>query len=414
MEAEKKRWLAWFFIASTLWLHLLFFFDYRNGMKRGYTDFAVFYTAGTILRGGLGHELYDRQEQFRVQEQFTGHLAFRQGPLPYIHPPFEALVFIPLSLLSYEHAFVSWAALTFLTLFGVAILLRRSVGILQAVPPWKFVIGAMAFYPVFTCFLQGQDSILQLLACAAAYNALKRNRDFTAGCWLGLGAFKFQFIVPMVVLFMIWGRRRIGGGFVVVAAALAILSAGIAGKEAILHYPRYALQVVETPNIGGVPLALMPNLHGLAEGWPKPMPGITGIALALAASLLVALFAARAGRVSHSLGSLELQFSLAVVVSVLIGWQTNSHDLSLLLLPIVLIADYCLHAKRRERIFALVVPALPLLLSPLWMVLWLVAGKVNLMAIPILLWTWAIGAELSSIRRGAPLLEQTAAENIAK
>jgi hypothetical protein len=217
----------------------------------------------------------------------------------------------------------------------------------------------------------------------------------------------------MVIFFMIWGRRRVGDGFAGVAAALAILSAGIAGKEAIIHYPRYALQIVETPNIGGVPLALMPNLHGLAEGWPKPMPGIIGIALTLGASLLVALFAARAGRVSHNTGSLELQFSLAVVVSVLIGWQTNSHDLSLLLLPIVLIADYCLHVERRERIFALVVPALPLLLSPLWMALWLVAGKVNLMAIPILLWAWAIGAELSGIKRDAPLRVRTAAQNVA-
>jgi membrane-bound acyltransferase YfiQ involved in biofilm formation len=151
-----------------------------------------------------------------------------------------------------------------------------------------------------------------------------------------------------------------------------------------------------------VPPKLLPNLHGLAMGWPGPFSGAAGAALAALISVTVFLFAAWKGWASAHPAKLELQFSLAIVVSLLIAWQTNTHDLSLLVLPLVFIADYCfadycLHPPTRALVkrFDLLLPALPLLISPLWMVLWLVVGQVNLMVIPMLWWTWRISKELS-------------------
>jgi hypothetical protein len=149
-------------------------------------------------------------------------------------------------------------------------------------------------------------------------------------------------------------------------------------------------------------------------GWPPPFPGVVGIALAALISVALFLFAARSGQktvVPEALGpenlgpenlglqNLDLQFSLAIVVAVLIAWQTNAHDLCLLILPLILVADYCarliLQAPAK---FATLLPVLPVLISPLWMVLWLVTAKVNLMAIPLLWWAWRIGKDLSRRR----------------
>jgi hypothetical protein len=47
----------------------------------------------------------------------------------------------------------------------------------------------------------------------------------------------------------------------------------------------------------------------------------------------------------------------------------------------------------------LLLPVLPLLISPLWLVLWILKGDVNLMAIPLLWWVWEIGKELSADRK---------------
>src|SRR5258708_34276576 len=134
-----------------LWLNLLFFLGMREGIKRGYPDFTIFYTAGTILRQGLGHQLYDRKVQYEVQESFTGHIAFRKGPLPYNHPPFEALIFVPLTLLPYPQPLVPRDLLTVGPLSGVAALLRESVGPFRLIRPWRCVLPSIAFFPLFPC-----------------------------------------------------------------------------------------------------------------------------------------------------------------------------------------------------------------------------------------------------------------------
>jgi hypothetical protein len=98
---------------------------------------------------------------------------------------------------------------------------------------------------------------------------------------------------------------------------------------------------------------------------------------------------------------LRLQFSLAIVVSVLVAWQTNAHDLSLLILPLVLLADYCVQYRTGRLTFFLLYPAYPLLLSPVWMWLWLGVAKVNLVAIPMIAWVLVIGWELRRNSRPA-------------
>ncbi len=388
------------FIAGILCLHLFVFIHLRERIQQGYPDFTVYYTAATMLRAGVGHQLYDARAQYEVQKKSVGAIASRHGALPYIHPPFEALIFLPLAYLSYPRAFAIWDLLNVGALFGVALLLRKTMSTLQAIPPWEFVIGSLAFFPIFVCLLQGQDSILLLLLCGLGFKALRKKSDLLAGCWLGLGMFKFQFMIPIVLLIGIWKRRRTAIGFVAVSVILILISIGLAGWDSLLRYPEFALQITNAPSLGGVAAEFAPNLRGLALGWPLHLSHTIGIAVALASSVVLVVFAAMRGRKEDQPGSSELRFSLAVVASVLVAWQTNMHDLSLLVLPVVLIADYCLRAfpegsrGRRD----LLLPVLLLLISPLWLVLWISKGDANLMAIPLLWWVWEIGKELSADR----------------
>ncbi len=399
--------LAWMLVGAALWLNLLFFIDFARGMGRGYTDFTVYYTGATILREGLGHHLYDRRVQYQVQEDYAGHIPFRRGPLPYIHPPVEAVIFVPLTLLPYRRALLAFDLLNVAGLAAVAVLLRRSVAALRLIPWWQLVLASFAFFPVFSCLLQGQDSILQLLLCTLGFNALRRRADVLGGCWLGLAAFKFQFVIPVVLLLFFWKRRRVICSFAAVALILGLLSLGLVGVEGMLEYPRFVLRVVNSPGLGGVPPELLPNLHGLLTGGPGVFSGAFGTVLAAVASILVFGFAAATGWPPREPETFDLQIpdwqrfdlqlSLAVTVGVLIAWQTNVHDLSLLVLPLAWIANYIWERGKREGRagFSLLLPALPLLISPLWMVLWLGIARVNLMAIPLLWWIWRMGRELS-------------------
>jgi Glycosyltransferase family 87 len=401
-QGRLKTWIA-MLIVGMLCIHGVMFWRTRPLLAQGYPDFTIFYTAGEMLRQGMGHQLYDAKIQLEVQRNFVGQIPSRNGPLPYNHPPFEALIFLPLTLLPYRLAFIAWGLLNLAALFGVALLLRQPGRMLSGVAPWAFVVACLAFFPVFMSFVQGQDSVLLLLLCALGFRALRRDADTLAGCWFALGTFKFQLMIPLVLLMVIWNRRRVAASFAAVSILLVLVSAGLVGWEGLVHYPAYVLQVAKSPSMGGVPAELMPNLRGVLLGWPFFNSATAGTLVALFASALVLILAAARGRAAFH-GDLNLQFSLAIVVAELTGWHTNVHDLSLLVLPLALIADYCVEARARDpkRKFALVLPVLPVLISPFWILLWFGFDKTNLMAIPLLWWAWEIIREISSAHGSPP------------
>ncbi len=383
-------------VAGILCLHLFLFISVRQRIARAYPDFTILYTAGKLLREGAGGQLYGPQAQLRVQEKLA-EIPHRRGPLPYNHPPFEGLIFVPLALLPYGWAFTAWDVLSLVLFTAIVLWLQRSVGMLRLVPAWELIIGLLAFFPVFACLLQGQDSILQLLLCTAGFLALKRESDVAAGCWFALALFKPQFIVPLVLLLALWKRSRVLIGFIPASIGLALVSAALVGWRELALYPAYVLRGTQPGVFGAVPPELMANLRGLALGFPSVIPRPVGLVLLVLASVLLLVLAAILGRTNIKPQTLGLQFSLGIAVSILVSGHANAHDYCLLVLAMVLIGDYSLRfaASEPRRTLALFLPVLPILISPLWLALLLAWEHENLMALPLLWWTWSIAKELS-------------------
>jgi hypothetical protein len=100
--------------------------------------------------------------------------------------------------------------------------------------------------------------------------------------------------------------------------------------------------------------------------------------------------------------SFRLSFACAVITAVLVSYLTNAHDLCLLVLPLALLADHCAARwPERQAVRALLIPVVPLLLSPLWIFLWMRWGKLNLAVIPLLWWIYAMRRELLRLRNNA-------------
>src|SRR5437868_14028208 len=163
MKRENLRGLLIIFLVSMVSLHVAIAWRARELVRRAYPDFTIFYSAGTILRRGLGHQLYDEATQFRIQQEFAAGVSIRQGPLPYNHPPFDALIFEPLARLPYFSAYLLWDLVNLLMLLAVVLLLRPHILMLQGSSAFFWVFVSLAFFPVFIALLQGQDSILLLL-----------------------------------------------------------------------------------------------------------------------------------------------------------------------------------------------------------------------------------------------------------
>jgi hypothetical protein len=208
----------------------------RDSILEGYGDFASFYTAGQIVRSGQSARLYDPALQWKIQQQFASTVKIRLGPLPYIRPPFEALLFLPFAYLRYPVACLVWMTLKLILLLTLPLLLPRTDTEDGAIPtPAVIILASLAFFPVAFDLIQGQDSVLLLLILVLALRLLLRNADLACGTVLALGMFKFHLVIPLVAIFILRKRFRVALGFVAVSSILFTISLESSHSESLLR-----------------------------------------------------------------------------------------------------------------------------------------------------------------------------------
>src|SRR6266404_8692475 len=146
--------------------------------RRGHADFRQLYVAGYMVRAGQSHQLYD----YDVQHQLEDELVSREKlSLPFNHLAFEALLFVPLSLLPYKWAYPALILVNLALLLISYRLLSPYLPDLRQRWRWFPLCLFVAFLPAQIALMQGQDSILLLLILAAAYALLSKHRDLAAG-----------------------------------------------------------------------------------------------------------------------------------------------------------------------------------------------------------------------------------------
>jgi hypothetical protein len=394
----QSRLLISFLVAATL-LHAIMFWRARRELKAGYQDFTIFYTAGKILSRGQGKQLYNFDLQHRTQQEFASRVDARQGPLgPYNHIPAEALLFVPLVRLPYFSAYLLWVLLNFAALLGALSILRAHVPRLPLGSlVFRGVLG-LSFFPVFLCLLQGQDVLLQLLLLTLAYSALARRSPVVAGCWFGLAIFRFPVVLPLVFILATQKKWRLLAGFASATSVVGLLSATAVGWKQTLLYPYFVLTVEKT-SVGPMTSSAMPNLRGLIEtAMPNGSESWVFSVLVLCFSLALLFLTCKRANLDPASGEFDLSFSLAIVAAVLVSYHAYTHDLSILLIPVLLVANYCL--THRSRVRALLVgPIFVFFLVPLYALLVFRLDLACLLAVPLLVWFWGIAWEVSNRRQ---------------
>jgi hypothetical protein len=385
-------------------LHGLLAWELRREVRNGYSDFAIFYSAGKIVGQGLGGHLYDSDLQFRVQQEFAPLVHIRQGPLPYNHPPFEALVFVPFAKIPYFAAYLLWDFISLVMLGVLPCVLRPNVPLCSRLPVSLCLLAALAYFPIFIGLLQGQDVIVLLLLFGLTYAALKKNAEFTAGCCLGLGLFRFHLVFPFVLILLLLQKKwRVLSGFVSVAVGLGLISLAVVGWEGILAYPGYVLHLEAIGGHGSIVPANMPNLRGLVgillAG--RASPTISNGVIAVLSLGLLLLVSAK-WRICATDPTFDLGFSLFSVVTVLVSYHAYAYDLSLLFLPVLLlVGELSEKAWSRDWSRIAVLSSICLLFfTPLQMILWLRFGALSLLALILLVLAWGIDCEIRAQRVG--------------
>lgn len=368
----------------------------RVPMAQGYGDFANFYTAGVLVHRGLGTEIYDAAAQWKVQQEFSAEVKMRRGPMRYLRPPFEAMLFSLFARWPYSRALLFWTCLKLVLLVMIPFIVVRDRPWREAFPRWAAAFLVLGTFPAFIDLLMGQDAILLAFLFAITFWQLETGREMGAGFTLGVALIKFQFAIPFVIMLWISGRKRVLPGFAVSASAVIAISSLIVGWRGLLQYPAYLLALNQATGVGIAP-DIQITLRGLLTlvVGRSPYPGRIHwalVPLALAGISCAGLLWRRAGKRFLAEG-----FGLAAIVAIVTSYYAYTYDLLLLIVPLLAMRtrpDDTAHVDRLTRCLE-TSGSLLLLLTPLY---WFVKIQLHaecLMALPLLAVGIALARRLS-------------------
>ncbi len=367
LRQHREKFAALFLLAMSI-SHGAMVFKVAPFLKKGYQDFTTFYTAATMLRSGQGSNLYDPDAQYRTEKKFAPDVPIRQAALPYMHPPFEALLFVPFTFLGYVPAYALWTVFNLALIVLNLFLLRRNFPEIATLSPVMSGLAAAGFFPITIGLIQGQDTILVLLGVVLCLVLLKEERDTWAGLALGLGLCKFHFAVPLALV-LAFRRPRLLIGFVPMTLGFGALSIAVVGWQGVVHYVPYVMNLERTGAGGAIPASDMPNLRGLIDTlWGLRTDTAGSMAVTLVCS--IAVLSATLWRVRRGGESLHHTFGLATIAVILISYHTLPYDLALLFPSVLVLLARAV--SENERLSRADTGLLVLFfLTPLYVLLWL-------------------------------------------
>lgn len=304
-------------------------------------DLAATLTGARIIRDGDGARLYDLGTQRAAQEQVVApYITLGEDTLlPYIHPPFEAMLAAPLLGVPPGVLFLLWNGLMVLATAGSVLLLARALPLAEGTR-WPLIAAIVAFAPLHQVLQMGQSSPLVLLGLCGAYVALRRGQEGWAGAALALMVVKPQMLLVLGVVVLLqrrWRALLVCGG---ILAALSVAAMPILGPLWPLHYARFLAGIGRWGGNHNEYPSIMHNWRGLVyhllggstTGTAGPLIG--ALTLASLGLLLWVCWRHRAALGEQREGAAsDLTWALACLIAILAAPHLYIHDLTLLIFP---------------------------------------------------------------------------------
>ena len=329
------------YLAGLFIVQLATCLGFRSSIRSGAIDLRVYYTAGYMIRTGQTSLLYNLPAEKLLQNQL---IAPMPGAGAFFAPPFAALPFAPLSLLPYHDAFWVLLAINLALLLLAAWIMRPHLDALTARWPPLPCLLFLTFIPAGLTLVMGQLSILVLLLFCLSFVLLQSARPMLAGLVLSLALIKFQLVLPVALLFLLWRQWRFLLGFLTGSALFAALSILLIGLRECQVYLRTLLArsgPLDAASTGTMNVSVdrMPNLYGLFATVTRHQH----LSLVLAVAVCLSLIAWAAFR--------RASLPLALLISLGTGLYLFPCDLTLLLLPLSLLSNrlFAEDSTRRHR-----------------------------------------------------------------
>jgi hypothetical protein len=304
-------------------------------------DFLNLYTGASLALDGNFAHLHSPAVQLARERQFVPNLPTL---VPFVRPPFYALLLAPLALLPFGIAFWIWLTVQCALLFGCWAWALSRWG------PDALIFGAL-YLPTALGIASGQDCVVMLVILIATYALSEKGSHFASGAALGLGLIKFHMFLLWPLALLVQRRWRMMLGACAAVAVECLVSLWLSGWNGIAEY----FQLLRNKDIERLSPSpeLMINVHGLAINLGMDNLAVRGLLVGVVI-LLVAAASRRA--------PLWQWIAAASAGSLLVPPHVYGYDASLLLLSIWL-AIFMSTAKWTRLAATLVCTPIPFLLN---------------------------------------------------
>jgi hypothetical protein len=309
-------------------------FDRAGNIK--FQDFLQFPISARLIAQGRADQLYD--DQVLADEIRATVGSDTRVYLQYFYGPQVAVPFIPLSELPFLTQALIWATISLVMYFACVYLVWKRCPALQRYG-LLMVICALAYPPLFHFFVRGQLSAVVLACFTAAYLAFSDRREFLAGLFLGLLAFKPQFVVGIVAVLLLALAWKVFAGLAISAGLQLALTAIYFGRSVMREYLTRLMHSASHPASTELAFSTI-QMHSLHSFWEILIPWRPGVwALYLVTSVAVI---ATAAKIWKSSAAVSHRFSALLLASVLVNPHIYIFDLLALAPAFLILTDWSL------------------------------------------------------------------------
>jgi hypothetical protein len=301
-------------------------------------DFVQFYTLGHLASAHRISEMYDAASFHEAQAEFLPESA--REIYPPVYPPQAAVMFAPMSGLSYQRALFIWSLIT---IAGYALIVWSAWKVVaDRLPDRTFVIAAAAAFPPFwILILHGQVTVILLFAFWAGWLALEHHRRWLAGFAFGLLALKPQFGIPLAVVVLASGEWAMLTGAVTSVMAQAVVVWMVLGSDAFTTFADSIPTTIAYADL----LEAKPFMSHSLRALTRLTPNWIGLPMWAALAAIVLWFTVRAWK---SDAPLRVRLGVVVLAATLVNPHVIIYDLTVLVLPLIWFGSYMQEPARRE------------------------------------------------------------------
>ena len=302
-------------------------------------DFVQFYTLGHLASANRINEMYDAASFHEAQAEFLPESA--REIYPPVYPPQAAVMFVPMSGLSYQRALFIWSLIT---IAGYALIVWSAWKVVaDRLPDRTFVIAAAAAFPPFwILILHGQVTVILLFAFWAGWLALEHHRRWLAGFAFGLLALKPQFGIPLAVVVLASSEWAMLTGAVTSVMAQAVVVWMVLGSDAFTTFADSIPTTIAYADL----LEAKPFMSHSLRALTRLTPNWIGLPMWAALAVIVLWFTVRAWK---SDAPLRVRLGVVVLAATLVNPHVIIYDLTVLVLPLIWFGSYMQEPARREK-----------------------------------------------------------------